>query len=277
MKHGFLTGMTVLLVCGALVGRGQAAAGGTVIVMMDEKSLGTISASEVESLALAGFREQGYRVLDRDMVAARLRNEQNLMKMVGDPKAAATLGMQMGADFVAVGEAVAKPAASRIAESNLRTYEAVVTFRVVRSDTAEVMTSVSETASVVALEDIGGNSKALKAAGRAATEKLLAELAKGLADSGGGSVSRTVTLTFGGTDQLWMVKEIRAMLRNQDEWARNVVQKRYAVGTVVFELETSEPSETLAEKVVMARPDGLRFSVVSIDSDKIMLKAVATE
>ena len=54
------------------------------------------------------------------MVRSTLARGQQLLQMAGDDRGAAALGLQFGAEVVLVGEAVSKPAATRIADSNLR-------------------------------------------------------------------------------------------------------------------------------------------------------------
>ncbi len=248
-----------------------------VMLLIDEKSLGTIATSEVESLAVKKIRQAKGTVVDQDMVRANVKRNQQLLKSVGDSRGAAAMGQEYGADVIIVGEAVAKPSARRIAESNLRTYEAVVTLRAIRTDTSETIASSSESASVFALEDVSGGSKALKIAGGRSVEALLPDMitewtsiAKSLSKAGS-----AIVVSVGGVDQMWKLKKIREKLE-QIEGITKVTQRSFASGAVVFEVEASTASEVLAEKIVSNPPEGLKYQSLGVMRAKIELRAVSS-
>lgn len=248
-----------------------------VMFLIDEKSLGTIATAEVETQAAALLRRKGGQIVDQDMVRANLKKDQQMLKSVGDNRGAASLGVQYGADVIIVGEAVAKPSARRIAESNLRTYEAVVTLRAVRSDNSETIASGSDTASIIALEDVSGSSKALKAAASKALDILVPAMVKewqSVARGAGGGNYSVVSLTAGGVDQAWKLKATREKLRGMTI-LRNVVQKGYTLGVANFDMESSIPAEELAEKLVLDPPEGLKLQLLDVSRAKIELRAVA--
>lgn len=249
-----------------------------VMILVDEKSLGTIPTAEVEGMAIAMIRKAKGQIVDQDMVRSNIKKDQSLLKSVGDNRGAAAIGLQYGADVMIVGEAVAKPSARRIAESNLRTYEAVATLRAVRTDTSETIASASESASIPALDDVSGSSKALKAAARTALETLIPEMtaewqnvAKRETKTGS-----SVAITVGGVDQLWKVKNLREHLKGMSG-VKNVVQRDYTSGAAIFEIESSLPTEELSEKLVLSPPEGLKLQVLSVSKAKMELRAVAAQ
>ncbi|MDD4869417.1 MAG: hypothetical protein PHR77_02560 [Kiritimatiellae bacterium] len=248
-----------------------------VMFLIDEKSLGTIATAEVEAMATSILRQKGGQVVDQDMVRANLKKDQQMLKSVGDNRGAAALGVQYGADVIIVGEAVAKPSARRIAESNLRTYEAVVTLRAIRTDNSETIASGSDVASIVALEDVSGSSKALKSAAAKALDSLLPVMIKewrNVAKATDKGNSSAVSMTVGGVDQAWKLKAIREKLRGIPD-LKNVVQKSYTMGVALFDLESSLPAEELAEKLVLEPPQGLKFQILDVSRAKIELRTVA--
>lgn len=246
-----------------------------VMFLIDEKSLGTIATSEVEAQATVLIRQKGGQIVDQDMVRSNLKKDQQMLKSVGDNRGAAALGVQYGADVIIVGEAVAKPSARRIAESNLRTYEAVVTLRAIRADNSETIASGSDTASIVALEDVSGSSKALKAAATKALDLLVPVMVKEwqtVAKSAGEGKFSEINMTVGGVDQAWKLKAIREKLRAMPI-LRNVVQKSYTMGVAIFDLESSIPSEELSEKLVVEPPEGIKFQMLDVSRAKIQMRA----
>ncbi len=268
MKNGIGVGVISL----ALWFGYGAQAGPRVMVLVDEQNLGSIATSEIETMAVAKLLEKGCRSVDADMIRTKVKRNQQLLKSVGDNRGAAALGLEFGSDIVLVGEAVAKPSARRIADSNLRSYEAVVTLRAVRTDNAETLASVSEVGTVVGLDDVSGGSKALKAAGEKSLDKIIPTLAAKWEAAASGP--KVITLTVGGVDQAWKLKAVREALRGRDT-LNNVTQLSYTAGAAVFELESQESTETLSEALILAPPKGLKFQVLEVTPAAVQLRAVS--
>jgi len=248
-----------------------------VMLLIDEKSLGTIATSEIEAMAVQILIDNNLQVVDQDMVRANLKKDQQMLKSVGDPRGAAALGLQYGAEIIIVGEAVAKPSARRIAESNLRTYQAVVTIRAIRTDNSETLASASESSSIVGLEDVGGSSQALKGAGKPALEKLIPSMMAKWEAGGGSEGGNSISVTIGGIDQAWKLKAVRESLRSMTDVIANVVQRSYTAGMAVFEVESVVPTQQLSEKLVLAAPSGLKFQILDVGAAKIQIRAVASQ
>ena len=107
----------------------------------------------------------GVETVEQSMVQANLERVQKAFRGAGDNRAAAVMGREFGADVMLIGEALAKPNALKIAGSNLRSYMASVSLRAVRVDDSVNVASASETATAIAIDDVTGSSKCLKAAG----------------------------------------------------------------------------------------------------------------
>ncbi len=249
-----------------------------VMVIIDEQSLGTIATSEVESMALRKLLELNIPLVDQDMVRANIARGQQMLQMAGDNRGAAALGARFGADLVLVGEAVAKPSARRIADTNLRSYQAVVTLRAVRTDNAAALAAASEDSTQVGIEDVSGSAKVLRTAAEMALDKVIPDmLARWTPSAEQGAVvtaGRQLDLTIGGVDQIWMVRAIRETLRARTDLS-NVTQRGYSAGMVEFSVEAAVPAEELAEELVLSPPEGLRMQVLDIGGGRIQMRAVA--
>lgn len=249
-----------------------------VMIIVDEKSLGTIATAEVEAMAIKKLIAQNVPVVDQDMVRVNIARSQQMLVAAGDNRAAAALGTQFGADIVLIGEAVAKPSARRISDTNLRSYQAVATLRAVRTDNSATLAAASEDVTVVGLEDVSGSAKALRGAGEKALNSLLPDmLAKWTpgGDPGGGSFVHRVELTVGGVDQLWKLKALRDSLRGRTSDVRSVAQRSYTAGVAEFSMESALPPEELAEALVLSPPDGLKLQVLDVGGGRIQARAIA--
>ncbi len=248
------------------------------MIIVDEKSLGTIATAEVEAAAVKKLAALGVPVVDQDMVKANLARSQQMLQAAGDNRGAAALGSQFGADIVIVGEAVAKPSARRIGDTNLRSYQAVVTLRAVRTDNAATLAAASEDSTQVGLEDVSGSAKVLRAAADAALDPLLAatfaKWTPGAGSDGAGGFGHRVDITVGGVDQLWKLKALRESLRQRNQDVGEVVQRSYTSGMAEFSVSSRLPAEELAEALVLAPPEGLRIQVLDISAGRIQLRTV---
>ncbi len=247
-----------------------------VMVLVDEKNLGTIATSEVESLLMARLIERRVPVVDPDMLRANTARRQQLLKSVGDNRGAAAIGAQFGADVLIVGEAVAKPSARRIGDTNLRAYQAVATLRAVRADSSDTIATASEDATVAALEDIAGSAKALRAAAGKTADRLVPAVLNGWASptSAPESYPHRIEATFGGVDQLWKLQGIRETLRGMSGVVRSVAQRGYTTGVATFTMESACPPEELVETLVMHPPEGLKLQALDVQAQSVQFKVV---
>lgn len=246
-----------------------------VMVVVDEKALGTISTSEIETMAVKMLGAKGVETVDQSMVRSNLERIQQAFRGAGDNRAASVMGREFGADVMLIGEAVSKPNAAKIADSNLRSYMASVSLRAVRVDNSVNIASASETATAIAIDDVTGSSKALKAAGEKALKAIMPSLiTKWDANDGraGGRVG--IEITVGGMDQMWKLKETRERLKGMKKEIASVVQKSYAQGMAVFRIESFLPAEELAEALVINPPTDLKVQVVEIKPQALDIRVV---
>jgi hypothetical protein len=213
------------------------------------------------------------------MIKANLQKTQQSLRNAGDNRGASALGQQFGADVIIIGEAVAKPSARRIGDSNLRTYQAVATLRAVRTDNSSTLASSSEDASIVGLDDVAGSAKALKAAGQKSLATLIPAMLKAWTEKATPAAGKAVPveLTIGGVDQVWKLKAVRDCLKNMTDSIQTTTQKQYSAGLALFELESLIPSEELSEKLVLNPPEGLKLQVLEVAPGKINLKVSVPE
>ncbi len=247
-----------------------------VMLLIDEKNMGSIPTAEVEAMGMQMLIDNHCKTVDQDMLRANIEQRKRMLKMVGDKRGAAALGSQFGADIVITGSAVCKPSARRIADSNIRTYQAATTLRAIRTDNGNILATASETGTGLDVEDVRGGSKALRASAKACFTKLVPQTLN--AWQCGGPSSNTplpfphhIQITFGGVDKLWKVKTLREDLKSKDTLS-NVVQRNYTAGAVVFEVDSKLAAEELTEAIVIAPPNSLKIQALSIDSGKIVMR-----
>ena len=249
-----------------------------VMVMVDEKAIGSVSTSEIETMAVKKLGEKDVETVDQNMVQNNLERIQKAFRGTGDNRAAAALGREFGADVILLGEAVSKPNAAKIGETNLRSYNATVTLRAVRIDNSVNLATASETSTVVAMDDVSGSSRALKAAGEKALGSVIPDLLAKWEKPSGATAAKdgktAIELTIGGMDQIWKLKATRVALKDNRDCIASVVQKSYAQGVAIFRVESLLPAEELAEELVMNPPEELKVQVVEIRPTTLSLRVI---
>ena len=248
-----------------------------VMVMIDERNLGTLSTSELESMAIEMLAARRIETVDQSMVQNNLERVQKALRGAGDNRAAAAMGRDFGADVVLMGEAVAKPNAAKIGETNLRSYQASVTIRAVRVDNAVNLATASEIATAVAMDDVTGGSKALREAGEKSLKKAIGQMIvkwNGTSVATGEAEKVSISLTVGGMDQIWKLKATRQKLKSMKKSLASVTQRSYAQGAATFNVVSLLPAEELAEELVLHPPEDLKVQVVEIQPTAISLRVI---
>jgi hypothetical protein len=258
---------------------GSAAATATrppkVMLLIDERNLGSVPTAEVEALVGEKLLAAGVELVDQEMVRSSLKRDRDLMKLAGEARGAAVVGLQYGADILVSGEAVAKPSARRIAESNLRTFEATVTFRAVRTDNAVTLATVARTASVFGLDDTSGGSKALKTAGEQAVGEMLPKMLDGWRKGTAvGTDTGKVILKASGVDQMWKLNAVNGALEKMADGLANVQMLSYMAGLAVFEAQPKIAGAKIAEQLVLNPPEKLRVQVLNVSAGEIQFRVV---
>ena len=255
-----------------------AAVAGTprIMVMVDEKNLGAYTTAESEKVVTRYLLAQGLDIVDAEMVRTSIDRDKVLQGMTSGPRAAASLGLQFGAEVIIVGKAVAKGSAEQIQNSTLRSYQAQVSLRAVRTDTASVLGFESGSGAKVHVDDVVGGSEAIKAA----TGPLIAALLPKILAAWSGTAAspgRKIQLVIGNVSQIWQVSAIKDLLRKNIRHVEEVVQRNFVSGTAVFEVTSGSDSHTLAEALTMAKPAYFRLKVVGVSPGKLDMKLVDTD
>jgi hypothetical protein len=247
-----------------------------IMVMVDEKNLGAYTTAESEKVIAQHLLAQGVSVVDAEMVRTSIDRDKVLQGMTSGPRAAASLGLQFGAEVIIVGKAVAKGSAEQIQDSTLRSYQAQVSLRAVRTDTAAVLGFVSGSGAKVHVDDVVGGSEAI----RAATEPLIVALLPKILSAWSGTAvgaNQKIQLVIGNVSQIWQVSAIKNLLRKDIRHVEEVVQRNFVSGTAVFEVTCGSDAQALAEALTMAKPAYFRLKVVGVSSGKLDMKLVDTD
>lgn len=246
-----------------------------IMILMDEKNVGGYSVHQAEIDLISFFTEKNYPVIDTELVKANLKRDQALQAMSGSNQAAASLGLQFGADVIIVGRAIAKGSATVLGKTNMRAYQATVTAKAIRTDTAGLIGTASGTGSKPHVDDTAGGSEAIAVATRQMIEKLFPLIEEKWGAQG--TSENSIQLTISDVNQVWQLAALKRMLKEKTQKTSQVIQRSFVAGVASFELKTGSDSQTLAENLVMIQDEAIRLKVLGISANKIDAKLIMSD
>lgn len=242
-----------------------------VMVLVEEKNLGTYSVSEAERVITQALLDQGIEVVDADFVKSSVNRDKLLHAATGGPNAAAAMGLKFGAEIVIVGEALAKGSATKIRNSEMRSYSATISLKAIKTDTSQIITTISKSVARMHVDDITGGTNALRDVSQLAMDELYPKLMGryGYSSSKGSAVRILVS----NINQLWQLAAIKDLLK-QNRGISDVVQRSYVTGVAEFDVFWRGSSDRLAEEITLANPGFFKLRVLGITQAKLDVQLV---
>lgn len=246
------------------------------MILIDEKNMGTYSMGDAEQVLDSYLIARGVEVVDAELIKTQVNRDKALQAMASGPRAAAALGLSFGADVIIVGRAIAKGSADRVKDTSFRSYQATVSLKAIRTDTAEILAVDSATAAKIHVDDIQGGSRAIRAATSMLANRMMPKILSrwSLNDT---SQPRKIRLMIGNVDQVWQVAAVKKLLRKQIRGVDDVVQRSFVSGVAVFDVYWKGACQELAEALTLAKPRYFRLKVIGVTDSKLDAKLVETE
>ena len=238
------------------------------MVMINEKNLGAYTVSEAENVITEYLISKGYSVVDTELIKTNIDRDKALQAMMSGPQAAAALGMQFDADIIIVGKAIAKGSAEHIKDTSFRSYQARVSLKVIKTDTAEILAYGSKSAAKIHVDDVVGGSQAI----HVATSRLIAELlprAMAKLETPKKQTGRKIKIVIGNVHQIWQVAAVKKILREKISGVQGVIQRNFVSGVAVFDVDYTKDSQHLAEDLTLAKPGYFQIKVVGVTPNKV--------
>jgi len=246
------------------------------MIMIDEKNLGTYSIDEAEKVITEYLMANGMEVVDAELIKTNMDRDKALQIMNASPRSAAALGLQFGADVVLVGKAISKGSADQIKDTAFRSYQASVSLKAIRTDTAEILAMESREAAKIHVDDLAGGSLAIREAASPLIRDLLPKMTARLGKAGSGEI-RKIQLVIGDVTQIWQVAAVKQVLRERIPGTIEVIQRGFVSGVATFDIHCQGDSQRLAEELTLVNPGPFRLKVLGVAPNKLNMKLVETQ
>ena len=246
------------------------------MVIIDEKIGGAESGysanlSESETVIIQKFTEKGFNFVDEATVKKNMKRNMALQAIGGDDNAAASIGLEYGAEVVIIGSAVAKLAGKGIAGTEMKSIHASITARAIRADTGEIISSASEKGAIAHLDETAGGALAIKKAGEKLASSLIDQIiAKWSGEVGG---QTTVQLTVSGIDFVSLNK-FKTIIQSQVRGVLKLNQRSFTAGVAVIDVETKTNAQSMAEELAMKNFETFKVEIIGLSSNKIDIKVI---
>ena len=246
------------------------------MVIIDEKigsaeSGYSTNLSESETVIIQKFTEKGFNFVDEATVKKNMKRNMALQAIGGDDNAAASIGLEYGAEVVIIGSAVAKLAGKGIAGTEMKSIHASITARAIRADTGEIISSASEKGAIAHLDETAGGALAIKKAGEKLASSLIDQIiAKWSGEVGG---QTTVQLTVSGIDFVSLNK-FKTIIQSQVRGVLKLNQRSFTAGVAVIDVETKTNAQSMAEELAMKNFETFKVEIIGLSSNKIDIKVI---
>ena len=246
------------------------------MVMIEEKNLGTYTVDEAEKVITEYLMTHGAEVVDAELIKTNVDRDKALQAMNASPRSAAAMGLQFGADVVLIGKAISKGSAEQIKETAFRSYQASVSLKAIRTDTAEILAMESRDVAKIHVDDLAGGSMAIREAASPLIRDLLPKMMARLGKADSGEIQK-IQLVIGDVTQVWQVAALKELLRKQIPGTKEVVQRGFVSGVATFDVHSQGDSQKLAEDLTMANPGPFRLKILGVTPNKLDVKLVETQ
>jgi hypothetical protein len=222
----------------------------------------------VENAFMNKFTGKGFEFVDHQAAAQKITVTPAYRTPDLSAVQAKTLANQAGAEVVIMGKALAKYYGE---VGGMKSVQADLSARVVRTDTGQVLTSVTTHASAVHLTETTAGIEALrKAANQAAEEMLTKVLAVYSRETGS---TRPVTIIVTGLSKAHFAK-FKDVLTNEVRGIKNLHERSFSGTTAKIRVVSRNSAQMLSDELSIKDFGGFTVEIVSSTANSLELKVV---
>jgi len=248
-----------------------------IMIIFDEQNIGeavehyhffNVDMTTAETTLMDKFLEKGFEVVDPATVRANIEREQALAALEGDAKAAAAIGLQMQADVVVTGKAIAKRASTQMKIlGDMKSCQANLTARVIKADVGTVIATGSEHAAYPHIDEVTGGIEAIKKA----SVKLGDMLIKKILDKWQSEFynQTTVKLRISGVESFADLDAFKGILSTYFRGIKNIRQRNFAANTAELDIEITGNAEQLSRELERKSLDDFKIKLTRVSQNQI--------
>ncbi len=241
-----------------------------VLIIMDEQNVGdsydkyhflSVDMTIAEGTLINKFLESGFEVVDAATMRENINREQAYAALSGNNQLAAQLAKSLGAEVIIMGKAVAK-VATGINLGGMKSCQANLTARVIKSDVASIIATSSQHAAFPHIDEITGGTKAIeKAADKMGTE-LIGKIAQKWKDEF--YKSTTVKINVKNIESFSQLEDFKSALKFYVRGIKDIYQRRFSTELAELDVKMTGNADQLARE--LDRKDFEKFDVKILET-----------
>jgi len=221
----------------------------------------------VENAFMEKFTGKGFEFIDHQVAIKEL-------KVTGDYRTpdlsvaqAKTLAAQADAEVVIIGKAIATFYDD--IGGGMKSIQADLVVRAVRTDTGEVIATASAHAAAVHISEITAGTEALKKAANQAAEEMLGKILAVYSKETGGT--RSVYITVIGLNKTQFAK-FKDVLLNQVRGIKDLHERSFSNVTAKISVDSKNSAQTLSDEILLRDFGAFTVEVMSSTANSLELK-----
>jgi hypothetical protein len=199
-----------------------------------------------ENTIMDRFREKGFDFVDHQAQSKNIKVVPAYRVAELNDRAAITLGKQADAEVVIVGKALAK-SIGPVAGTAMKSVQANVSLRAIQTDTGGVLSSGSEHAAAVHIDEVTGGVEALKKASAKISEKMMDDIIKNFQKRvGATTLVQVIVNGLSGPEDL---RKFKNMLQGQVRGVEGIYERSFTGNVAKIEIDLKGSAQSLSDEI----------------------------
>ncbi len=225
--------------------------------------------SVVESAFMDKFIGKGFEFIDHEVASREIKVSQADRVQDLNAAQAKTIGTQADAEVVIIGKAVAKLYGE--VGGGMKSVQADLTAKAVRTDTGQVIASTTTHAAAVHIAELTAGTEALKKAANQAADDMMTKILTVYSREVGGT--RPVAITITGLTKAQFVK-FKDLLRNQVRSIKDLHERSFTGGTARISVDSKSSAQQLSDELLLKDFGTFSVDVVGSTANSLELRVV---
>jgi hypothetical protein len=225
--------------------------------------------SIIDNTLMDKFVEKGFEMIDHQAASQDIKVTPAYKVQDLSAQQALTLGNQAHAEVVITGKGVAKLYGT--VGGGLKSVQADVSLRAVRTDTGQVLATATTHAAAVHIAELSAGNDALKKATTEAADQLITKILTVYSKEVGGT--RSVNITISGLNKTQFVK-FKDVLRNQVRGIKGLNERSFQNGVAKLSVDSKNSAQIISDELSLKDFGTFSVEVISSTANQLELKVV---
>jgi hypothetical protein len=225
--------------------------------------------SVVETTLMDRFSEKGFEMIDHQVAAKEIKVTAAYEVQDLTAQQAKTLGNQADAEVVITGKAVSKIAGE--IGGGMKSGQADLSVKAVRTDTGQVIASASTHAAAVHINELTAGNEALKKAATEAADQMIGKILALYSKEVGGTRSINITVIGLNKNQFVRFKDV---LRKEVRGIKDLHERSYSGTTAKISVDSKSSAQNLSDELTLKDFGTFTVEVTGSTANSLELRVV---